>query len=696
MSSPTAGDDAPPSLRLAGRSAASGSQAESADSSGSGPNGHAQHRHPTGGSRLVIAAVGIVFGDIGTSPLYAFKECIHGEHAVSTTHDNVMGVLSLIVWSLTLVVTVKYLMFVMRADNHGEGGIFALLALVPERLRTGPKSTGWIALLVLIGAALLYGDGMITPAISVLSAVEGLEVEAHALKPWVVPITCVILVGLFWIQSHGTEGIGRFFGPIMALWFVTIGGLGLWHMAHHPAVLWAIDPRCAVRFFIEHRMHGLIVLGAVVLAITGGEALYADMGHFGRHPIRKAWLRFVFPCLLLAYFGQGALVLTDPSQAKNPFFAMAPSGAPTYALVGLATVATVIASQALISGAYSVTQQAVQLGYFPRVLVRHTSSSTIGQIYVPFINWMLAIACVILVIAFGQSSRLAAAYGIAVTGTMAITSIIYFIVTQKTWGWPLAKSVAVLVFFLAFDLPFLGANALKIVDGGWVPLLIGAAFFATMFVWRRGRRLLTDIWSERTLPVDEFMADIREPGETLDGSARQAADDRIAAGVGAKNARAPIVLEARPNGTGVFMAATADGIPPPLLHHVERIHVLHKSVVLLTIITEQVPFIAEGKRTHVEKLEHGFFRVIGKYGFMESPHVPELLAEATTAHGLDVDLDDVTYFLGRETILGLPGGKMGKIEETFFGFLSRNSRHAGQYFNLPPGQVVEIGVQVDL
>ena len=416
--------------------------------------------HPHGKlSTLVVGAIGIVFGDIGTSPLYAFKECISPEHGIEATSSNVLGVLSLIVWSLTLVVTVKYLVFVMRADNQGEGGILALLALTPEKMRGRGHSIGFIALLVIAGAALLYGDGMITPAISVLSAVEGLGEEAHSLKEYVVPITCALLLVLFWIQSRGTARVGRLFGPVMVVWFLVLGGLGAYHLQKYPAVFGAIDPRHAVAFFAEHKLRGITVLGAVVLTITGGEALYADMGHFGARPIRLAWILLVFPSLLLAYFGMGAMVLADPAAAANPFYAMVPRGIATYALVGLATAATIIASQALISGAFSLTHQAVQLGFFPRVTIRHTSGEAEGQIYIPEINWLLAVACLALVAWAGNSSRLAAAYGIAVTGTMAITSIVFFVVVHKTWKWPLTWSVPLLVFFLSFDLPFFAANA---------------------------------------------------------------------------------------------------------------------------------------------------------------------------------------------------------------------------------------------
>jgi KUP system potassium uptake protein len=632
----------------------------------------AHEGHPGSSAALVVSALGIVFGDIGTSPLYALRECITGEHGVMPSHDNVLGVLSLIVWSLTFVVTVKYLMFVMRAENGGEGGTLALLALVPERLKPGERYTGrigWITLLVLAGTGLLYGDGMITPSISVLSAVEGLEAQARWLKPFIVPITCTILVGLFWLQRRGTAGIGRFFGPVMVVWFVTIGALGAWHLAKNPAVLWAIHPKYGLEFFLANRVRGFEVLGGVVLAVTGGEALYADMGHFGRGPIRIAWLSLVFPGLLLCYFGMGALVLANPAAAAQPFFALVPNGLPRYALVGVATAATVIASQALISGAFSVTQQAVQLGFFPRVQIRHTSEEMMGQIYVPTINWLLAIVCVLLVVSFQESARLAAAYGIAVTGSMAITSIVYFVVIHQTWGWSLAKAIPLLVFFLVFDLAFLGANTIKILDGGWVPLAIGAFFFTVMVVWKRGRRFLADLHMKLSRPLPELVK-ATGPGGDLE-------------------------LEARPAGTAVFLTSM-DGIAPPtLVRHVERVRMLHEQVIVLTIKTARRPFVPRGERTEYEVLGNGFHRVTATCGFMQNPNVPRLLAEAKDK-GLPCDLVDPTYFLGRETILGLPGGRMGQIEETFFAVLSRNARHAGQYFGLPPEQVVEIGTQVDL
>ncbi len=639
---------------------------------------HTGHGHPTGAlPSLVVGAVGIVFGDIGTSPLYAFKECITGEHPMPATAGNVLGVLSLIVWSLTLVVTVKYLVFVMRADNDGEGGILALLALTPERMRGRGRSIGVVALLVIAGAALLYGDGMITPAISVLSAVEGLGAEATGLKQYVVPITCVLLLGLFTIQSGGTDKIGKFFGPIMVLWFVTIGALGAYHLTRNLHVFAALNPVHAFEFFAHHKFRGITVLGGVVLTITGGEALYADMGHFGSKPIRVAWLALVFPSLLLAYFGMGAIVLLDPSAASNPFYAMVPRGPATYALVALATAATIIASQALISGAFSLTNQAVQLGFFPRVTIKHTSGEAEGQIYVPEINWLLAIACLALVGWAQESSKLAAAYGIAVTGTMAITSIVFFVVTHQTWKWPLWKALPLLVFFLSFDIPFFIANATKFTSGGYVPVVIGATFFTMMVVWRRGRRMLSEALAERTKPVDEFLAEysVDRPSTHRSGAREH--------------------LQYRIHGTAVVMSSVSEGVPPVVVHHVERLNVLHETVILLTVVTARVPYVSHGKRTQVETLRGGLHRVIGTYGFMETPDVPALLREAKRA-GLDADIENVTYFLGRETMLAGPGGQMGEIEETLFAFLSRNSHPATSHFKLPPNQVIEIGTQIDL
>jgi KUP system potassium uptake protein len=635
---------------------------------------HSGHGPTAGLPGLLVGAIGIVFGDIGTSPLYAFKECIAGEHQLDPTRANVLGVLSLIVWSLMLVVTLKYLVFVMRADNQGEGGILALLALTPERMRGRGRSIGVVALLVIVGASLLYGDGMITPAISVLSAVEGLGSEAPALKDYVVPITCVILLGLFLMQRSGTGSVGRLFGPVMVVWFLTLGALGAYHAAKNTSVFAAVDPRHAFAFFEEHKLRGIAVLGSVVLTITGGEALYADMGHFGAKPIRLAWLGLVFPSLLLAYFGMGAMVLADPSTSTNPFFGMVPRGPATWGLIGLATAATIIASQALISGAFSLTNQAVQLGFFPRVTIKHTSGEAEGQIYVPQINWLLAGACIALVGWAQSSSKLAAAYGIAVTGTMGITSVVFFVVTRTTWKWPLWRALPLLVFFLAFDIPFFVANAAKFFHGGYVPIIIGAVFFVVMVVWRRGRRMLAEALAARTKPLDEFLA---EYGTAAGGDGK------------------PARIQCRIAGTGIVMSSHLEGVPAVFVHHVDRLKVLHESIVILTIATARVPYVQPSKRAAVEALGGGIHRVVGTYGFMETPDVPALLREAKRV-GLDASIDDVTYFLGRETMLAGPGGQMGEVEETLFGFLTRNSRPATTHFKLPPGQVIEIGTQIDL
>ncbi|WP_437682947.1 potassium transporter Kup [Sorangium sp. So ce131] len=623
------------------------------------------HRGST--AALALAALGVVFGDIGTSPLYALKECVSGAHGVPPTPENVLGLLSLIFWSLTMVVTVKYVTFILRADNEGEGGILALLALVPARLRgKGAEGVGRIAALVLLGAALLYGDGIITPAISVLSAMEGLSVATTALTPAIVPLTCAILVGLFSAQRFGTARVGRVFGPIMVLWFAALAALGLVYIAENPAVLGALNPLHAARFFGAHGLHGFAILGSVVLVITGGEALYADMGHFGRAPIRRAWFGLAMPALVLNYFGQGALLLRSPEAAENPFFAMVPRGAPTYALVALATMATVIASQALISGAYSLTHQAIQLGYLPRVEVRHTSSEAEGQIYVPSVNWALAAGCVALVLVFGQSSRLAAAYGIAVTGTMGITSIVYFVVMRAAWGAPLWKALALLLLFLSFDLSFFGANLLKVLDGGYVPLVIAAVLFTLMVVWKRGRALLVERFTRAAPSVEGF-------ARGLDARCR---------------ARVP--------GTAVFLSSRAGKTPYILAHHLKHNKALHETVVLLTVFTEHVPRVAEKDRLDLTSLDEGVHRLIVRSGFMQSTDVPSLLRRAAAKHGLPIDFADVTYYLGRETILATDRGRMGALAETIFAVMARNAGAVPGYFNLPPERVVELGVQVDL
>jgi len=610
-----------------------------------------------------MAALGIVYGDIGTSPLYALKECFFGEYSVKPTEPNILGVLSLVFWSLTMVIAVKYIAFIMRADNHGEGGIFALLALVPHETGKSSKIRAVVVLAALFGAALLYGDGVITPAISVLSAIEGLQVATNKAEPLVVPMTCAILFGLFLVQRHGTGGIGRVFGPIMLAWFIGIAALGTWYIARNPGVLRALNPVYSVDFFWEHRLHGFVVLGSVVLCITGGEALYADMGHFGRGPIKLSWFALVFPALLLNYFGQGALLLENPD-AKNPFFEMVPHVL-LYPMVSLATVATVIASQALISGAFSLTRQAVQLGYCPRVTVIHTSGENEGQIFIPEVNSALMVACLALVLMFRESSRLAAAYGIAVTGTMAITSVVYYFVATRNWQWPAWKAGLPVALFLTFDLAYFGSNLFKFFEGGWFPIVIAVGIFAMMTTWKTGRAELARRVAEATMPLTVFLEDIER--------------------------RKP----PRVGGTAVVMFSNPDGVPPVLLHHLKHNQVLHSQVVLLSVLSVDQPQVPSAERLKVEDMGQGFFRVVSRYGFMETPNVPDILA-LCKAKGLKTAPNTTSYYLGRETLLTGGSTKMMRWRKGLFAFLSRNARSATYYFGLPPGRVVELGMQIDL
>lgn len=630
----------------------------------------ASHGRPEGDVRLAIAALGVVYGDIGTSPLYSMKECFLPPHGVAVSATNVLGVLSLFFWSLTLVIVVKYLTFVLRADNNGEGGILALLALLKPKggASAPPDDRRWVQVLMLFGlfgAALLYGDGVITPAISVLSAVEGLGVATHVLDPFVVPVTAAILVVLFLMQKRGTSAVGRVFGPATLVWFATLVATGLPWIVRRPEVLLAIDPRHAVRFFAHNGTHGFLILGAVVLCITGGEALYADMGHFGRRPIKLAWYSVVFPALLVSYFGQGALFLERGAGVVNPFYELV-GGWLRYPIVAIATVATVVASQALISGAYSLTRQAIQLGYWPRMTVVHTSGRTEGQIYMPQVNQALMVACLALVFGFKTSSGLAAAYGIAVTGTMAITSILFFAVVRTQRRMSKLVSIALLVGFLAIDLSFFSANAVKIADGGWFPIAVAAAMFTLMTTWKRGRTALGTFMAESTLPLDVFLAD----------------------------------LHAHPlhriSGTGVFMTSNLDGVPPVLLHHVKHNRVLHEHVVLLAVTTLTVPEVPAAERTKVTKLSEGFYQVKAQYGFMESPNVPELLQRAGKSVGFAVGDHEVSYYLGRETLLTNGPSKLAPWRKRLFALLSRNAQPATAFFNIPPNRVVELGTQVQL
>jgi KUP system potassium uptake protein len=618
---------------------------------------------------LTLTALGVVYGDIGTSPLYAMKECFFGTHSVPPTHDNVLGVLSLIIYALVLVISVKYVGIVMRADNQGEGGILALTALVPgrggQRGASARLAMGRPILIALgiFGTALLYGDGMITPAISVLGAVEGLEVATPLFTHYLVPITVVILVGLFAIQKFGTHRVGGLFGPLVIVWFATIAVLGIVWIAREPVVLEAFDPRHAIRFFGTTGFAGFAVLGAVFLAVTGGEALYADMGHFGRHPIRLAWFGLVLPALLLNYLGQGALLLIDPT-VEHPFFRLAPQWA-LLPLVGIATAAAIIASQALISGSFSITRQAIQLGLAPRLDVEHTSAKEIGQIYVPQVNWGLMFATVIIVIGFKTSGAIAAAYGIAVTLTMIITVLLLYIVMTERWHWNKAASITVMLLFLTIDVAFFGANALKVVQGGWVTLAVAALIFTLMTTWRTGRRLVAERLTARAIPLDAFMKTVED----------------------VKPARVP--------GTAVFMTAQPSGTPPALAHNVRYNKVLHDTVVVLTVSTAQVPHVPGDDRLSVQPLGHGLFNVRIQYGFMEDPNVPDALIQAR-AMGLPLDTDDVTYFLGRETIIVTRRRGMAIWREKLFVLMARNAVRATAFFRLPPERVVELGVQVEM
>ncbi len=617
---------------------------------------------------LALGALGVVFGDIGTSPLYTLRECLReAAHGGTPSVGDVYGLLSLVFWSLTMVITVKYLTFIMRADNHGEGGIFALLAIVPARMREKTSKTiPTIALVVVTGAALLYGDGAITPAISVLSAIEGLALARPALAPAVVPLTCAILLSLFLVQKRGTGAVGAFFGPVMLAWFFVIGTLGARQIIRHPGVLAALSPLHAVRYFQAHGVPGFLVLGSVVLAVTGGEALYADMGHFGARPIRVAWLGIAMPALVLCYFGQGALVVANPTALDNPFFALAPAGGPTLALVGLSSAATIIASQALISGAFSLTRQAMLLGYFPRVTVTHTAAQTEGQIYIPQINWILAAACLLLVLGFQKSERLASAYGLAVTGTMALTSLVYFSVMRSTWKWPWPVAAGVLALFLSLDVPFFLANTIKIVDGGWVPVLIGVAFVAAMLVWNKGRTLEAQEHVRRSPTLDAAFPQILAP------------------------------VAARVPGTAVFMSSTTTHVPPILVHVIQRTRALHEQVLLVTVLTETIPSVEPGHRLETRALTAGFHQVIARYGFMEVPDAPAIVRAAGPRLGLAIAPEEVTYYLGRESVLATDMGQMGRFAEGLFAFLQRNAVAADRYFQMPPGQVIEIGIQLDL
>jgi KUP system potassium uptake protein len=640
--------------------------------------------HPTGRrlAFLSLTALGIVYGDIGTSPLYTLQQCFTSkEFSIAPTPQNVFGVLSLIVWLLVLVVAVKYIVFIMRADNRGEGGILALMALILQQERRASDSVRrWVLIVLgLFGAALLYGDGIITPSITVLGAVDGLSVATPALSHLVVPTSLVILFLLFTVQRFGTGRIGAAFGPIMGLWFATIAALGVAQIVRSPEILGALNPWHGVAFFLANGKFAFLSLGAVVLAVTGAEALYADMGHFGKRPIRIAWFSLVLPALMVNYLGQGALLLRNPAAVSNPFFLAAPR-VMLFPLVVLSAIAAVIASQALISGAFSLTQQAVQLGYSPRMSVIHTSAREAGQIFIPEINRLLMVGCLVLVLAFQSANALGAAYGIAVTGTMAITSILFFVVARSKWNWSILHALPIALAFLAIDVTLFAANVIKIESGGWVPLAVALGVFTLMSTWKRGRGLLNQALNSGSLPLDLFLGDVAR--------------------------RKPV----RVPGTAVFMTSSNDGVPVVLLHHLKHNKVLHEQVILMSVLTREVPEVKESERMTVEKLEHGFYRVMANYGFMESPSVTEILQWAREA-GIKARPNDTTFYLGRERIIIADGERkpgtrrapddvarprMARWRKKLFVVMSRNARSATEFFGIPPNRVVELGAQVEL
>ncbi len=616
---------------------------------------------------LVITTLGVVYGDLGTSPLYALKECFHGPHAIAVNHANVMGVLSLIFWSLTIVVTVKYVFFVTKADNHGEGGTFALLALLRKAMENSPSRRFFKILpyLALCSAALVYSDGIITPTISVLSAVEGLNMALPATGPLVVPITCGVLILLFLLQKHGTARIGRIFGPVMLLWFATLAIIGLFNIASNPGVALSISPHYAIAYFKANHLHGIIVLGAVVLCITGGEALYADLGHFSRTPIKRGWLFLACPALLLNYLGQGAVILKH-SEAYNPFYQAVPQ-ALLLPMIVLATVATVIASQAMITGVYSLTQQAVHLGFLPRMRVVHTSSAAKGQIYLPTINALLMVACIATVLIFQNSSALAAAYGLAVVGAMSITSVLYFAVIRYSWRWPLWKAAPLLTLFLLFDLPFLSVNLIKVTDGGWLPMLAAVVLITIMTTWKKGRAYLRKRFEQMSMPLSVFLTSLRE----------------------VKTNRSP--------GIGIYMTMNQSLAPMPLARSIALIHTVPETIVLLTIKTSDLPYIPEDKRLLLDESDKdvGLYRMTARYGYMQHPDMAEI-SERSRKTVMHLPLYDCTFYLGRETILAAEEPVMRPWRRALFVFLSNNAWNASTFFNIPTSRVVEIGTHFSL
>ena len=611
----------------------------------------------------MVGAIGVVFGDIGTSPLYALKECFNPEHGVPFSDQTVYGVLSMLFWAMTLVVSIKYVVFVMRADNNGEGGILALTALAMRASGGGARITGTLMLLGLLGASMFYGDAVITPAISVLSAIEGMEIMTPALQPWVLPLSLIVLIGLFLLQKHGTHVVGRLFGPVMVIWFVLLGLIGLASVVRSPQILVALSPVYAIEFMFRHAVQAFVVFGSVFLALTGAEALYADMGHFGARPIRYAWFYIAMPCLLLNYFGQGALLLREPSAVQNPFFLLMPTWA-VAPMVLLATAATVIASQAVISGAFSVTQQAIQLGFMPRMQIKHTSASTAGQIYIPTVNWGLMIMVIVLVLFFRSSSNLAAAYGIAVTGAMFIDTLLLAAVLISLWRWPLWKAIPLIAAFIVVDMAYLGANLIKVPDGGWVPLAIGLAIFTMLTTWSRGRTLMRQNMAEGSIPVEVF----------------------------AKSAHSSAT---RVPGTSVFMASTNKGVPSALLHNIKHNKVLHERVVILTVAVQDVPYVEEADRYDSKDMGNGFYRLTIRCGFLEDTDVPALLKRVSMC-GEPFQMMKTSFFLSRQTLIASAKPGMALWREKLFAWMLRNAASAMEFFRLPTNRVVELGSQLEI
>ncbi len=613
-------------------------------------------------STLMLGAIGVVYGDIGTSPLYAIQTTFTGTHPLAVGEANILGVLSMMFWTIMLLVSLKYVVIIMRADNHGEGGSMALLALVSDITSQYPKTKWFITILGVFAAALFYGDGMITPAISVISAVEGLDLVSHEFKNYIIPITLVVLTGLFFIQKRGTSVVGIAFGPIMVVWFLCLGLLGVLAIVQNPQVLWALNPIYAYHFLSTDPLLAFFAMGAIVLAITGGEALYADMGHFGKHPIRLTWFYFVLPSLALNYFGQGALLLRNPKAIENPFYLLAPDWA-LVPMVLLATAATVIASQAVISGAFSVARQAVQMGFLPRMEVCQTSDKAQGQIYVPLTNWTLYIAVVFLVLTFQSSSNLAAAYGIAVTGTMTITTILSAFVMILLWRWPLVIAIPLITVLLVTDLTYFAANAIKIPQGGWFPVGIGIISFIVLTTWQRGRKLLFAEIERVSVPIEAVLGGI---------------DNVI-----------------RVNGTAVFLSNVGEGAPSALLHNLKHNQVLHERNILLTIIVEDKPYVTTGNRLLIDDLGKSFFRVRVFYGFMEEPDIPAAL-ELCSKRGLSFDMMSTSFFVSRAMIVSSPNPGMNKLRERLFMALSRNAQHAADFFKIPSNRVIEMGTRVEI